>query len=188
MSNPATLPFLHRGEAERWLPVVGYEGVYAVSDLGRVRSLARVIIVATPSGGTFERPIRARVMKTHVDAQGYLAVRLSGRDSSGSPTTVHRLVAAAFIGPCPPGQEVRHLDGDRTNCVLVNLAYGTHSDNVHDSVQHGTHPWASRTKCPEGHKLLPHTEADGRTHRRCQECPPVWQQRWREKMKKAKES
>ncbi|AAK94350.1 HNH endonuclease [Myxococcus phage Mx8] len=53
------------------------------------------------------------------------------------PVGVHQLVADAFHGPCPTGQQVRHLDGNPTNNVPANLAYGTALDNAADRVRHG---------------------------------------------------
>lgn len=50
----------------------------------------------------------------------------------------HRLVLEAFVGPCPPGMECRHLDGDPGNNRLTNLAWGTPKDNAADKVKHGT--------------------------------------------------
>lgn len=50
---------------------------------------------------------------------------------------VHIAVARAFLGE-PNGLCVRHLDGDKTNCHLSNLAYGTISENAHDRKRHGT--------------------------------------------------
>jgi len=52
---------------------------------------------------------------------------------------VHRLVAAAFIGPCPDGLQVRHKDGDPSNNCADNLTYGTATENRHDRRRHGTH-------------------------------------------------
>jgi hypothetical protein len=51
---------------------------------------------------------------------------------------VHSLVAAAFFGPAPPDQVVRHKDGDKANCRKSNLAYGTADENAADAVKHGT--------------------------------------------------
>ena len=53
---------------------------------------------------------------------------------------IHRLVLEAFVGPCPDGQEGRHLDGDPTNNALSNLAYGTWADNHDDKERHGRVP------------------------------------------------
>ena len=50
---------------------------------------------------------------------------------------VHRVVAELFIGSCPEGQLVRHLDDDRENNNLSNLAYGTCKDNMQDAVRNG---------------------------------------------------
>ncbi|WP_287257689.1 HNH endonuclease [Mesorhizobium sp.] len=51
---------------------------------------------------------------------------------------VHQAVADAFLGPCPPKHEVRHLDGNPANNCVSNLAYGTRAQNVADAIAHGT--------------------------------------------------
>ncbi len=68
---------------------------------------------------------------------GYLIVTLC---ESGNRKTclVHRLVLEAFIGLCPEGMECRHLDGNPVNNNLGNLRWGTHKQNIHDAIQHGT--------------------------------------------------
>lgn len=53
---------------------------------------------------------------------------------------VHRLVLETFTGPCPKGMECRHLNGDKTDNRLCNLAWGTRKENMHDAIKHGTHP------------------------------------------------
>ena len=55
----------------------------------------------------------------------------------GNSCTVHSLVAATFLGPCPKRHEVRHLDGNGVNNRKTNLAYGTRSENNKDIVRHG---------------------------------------------------
>lgn len=99
---------------ENWKAVPGYGGLYEVSDLGRVRSYAR---------GT------ARLLRPGIASHGYPTVAL-GR---GKSRTVHSLVAEAFLGPRPAGQEVCHRDGDRANPALSNLVYGTRSENNIDA-------------------------------------------------------
>jgi hypothetical protein len=169
--DPLWTAEIPRLPGEHWLPVVGWEGIYEVSDLGRVYSLPRKFV---PAG---------YLTKGIINAQGYLAVMLScrprGLDATYRP--VHILVAAAFLGPRPDGMEVRHLDGVRTNPVLSNLIYGTPGENQLDSVQHGTHNMARKTKCKHGHDFTPENTritADGR--RICRTCIRDRMQAWRE--------
>jgi hypothetical protein len=67
--------------------------------------------------------------KTPLNSEGYLHVQLwwKGRRQGFK---VHRLVAAAFLGPCPAGKECNHKDGNRTNAALSNLEYVTQSENT----------------------------------------------------------
>lgn len=68
---------------------------------------------------------------------GYLAVELrNGVDIKRK--YVHRLVLAAFVGPCPDGYECRHLNGVRHDNRLENLKWGTFAENQMDRVKHGT--------------------------------------------------
>jgi hypothetical protein len=64
---------------------------------------------------------------------GYLVVALGRKKRF----RVHQLVALAFIGPCPKGQEVRHFDGDKKHNHYTNLSYGTRQQNCLDTVRHG---------------------------------------------------
>lgn len=71
---------------------------------------------------------------------GYPVVEFSlGKKGRRKLLLVHRLVMEAFVGPCPPGEEVRHFPNrDKTDIRLANLRYGTKSQNQQDSVFHGT--------------------------------------------------
>ncbi len=129
-------------EIERWRDVVGYEGYYEVSDQGRVRSVDRVIF-AVRQGTPYEKQLRQRVLGTSRKLGAYPHVSLC-RDGQEATAQVHRLVAAAFLGPCPPGNEVRHLNGEPADSRLSNLCYGTKKENSHDRVTHGTHCRGSR--------------------------------------------
>lgn len=123
--------------AELWRPVPGYEGAYEASDQGSVRSLPRPRCAG-------------QILRQRCDKRGYPFLTLS---HGGQRRTrfVHQLVAAAFLGPCPPGMEVRHRDGDPANTTAANLRYGTHQENELDKREHGTHHLGSKTHCPEGH-------------------------------------
>ena len=109
---------------ELWAPVVGYEGLYEVSDLGRVKSLAR----------PYRR--QERILQPVLDTHGYLQVGLSKNGTS--KRLVHALVTEAFIGPKPDGLEVRHGESGKLDNSLANLCYGTHKQNCEDTVRHGT--------------------------------------------------
>lgn len=148
-------------QLERWRPVVGYEGGYEVSDLGRVRSLDRV----TDRG----RNWRGRIMTPTAMPSGYLTVTL-WRDGVQRSALVHRLVLTAFVGPSD--SEVRHLHGDPSDNRLSELAWGTHSENQFDQVAHGRHGNASKTHCPVGHVYDDENTYvyPGRAHRGCRAC------------------
>ena len=97
-------------EEEVWLDVVGYEGLYQVSNYGRVYST-----------------IRHRQLSIFGHNQGYKRVKLQGKTHY-----VHILVAEAFIGRPNDGQRyvVNHKDEDRSNNYVGNLEFVTHKDNI----------------------------------------------------------
>lgn len=117
---------------------------YDVSNLGRVRSRAR-------------GPLR--ILKSAPNSQGYLQVVFGRRDSQ----KIHRLVAAAFIGPCPIGQEVRHKDDNPGNARWDNLEYGTRSQNRMDCVLRG------RDRSPKGEDSALATQLTNAKARRIKE-------------------
>lgn len=124
---------------ERWLPVVGFEGSYEVSDRGRVRSLTRYVEQIGRWGKPVSRRMLGRVLAMGPHVGGYVAVHLY-RDGLQRATVAHILVAEAFIGPRPPGMEVLHNDGDKQNNAVTNLRYGTKLENEADKDLHGTRP------------------------------------------------
>lgn len=155
---------------ERWLPVVGSEGSYEVSDLGRARALTRIIRLR--NGST--RLIHGRMLSA--TGSPYPMVHLALVDADGFPAgrrsvRVHVLVMEAFVGQAPEGQEVRHRNGKHRDARLVNLRYGTRSDNVRDAVEHGTHPETRKTECPRRHLLVdPNLRESQKPSRDCLAC------------------
>ena len=154
---------------EKWLPVVGYEGVYDVSDQGRVRSLSRVTIRANGAPQT----IRGKLIEGH-DFRGYRQINVS-KGGIKKLKFIHQLVVEAFVGPGGPGEEVCHSDGQRANNHAANLRWGTRSDNVQDMLRHGTHTNAAKTHCKRGHEFTPdntrtHIKPNGSAMRVCLEC------------------
>ena len=109
---------------EEWRDVVGFEGFYQVSSLGRVRSLDRIIVC----GDGRKLPCKGRLLKTHKNKHGYPSASL-WLGNKEYKTRVHCLVAYAFLGCRPDGCDVNHIDGNKTNNLPVNLEYCTRSQN-----------------------------------------------------------
>jgi hypothetical protein len=105
---------------EIWKSVVGFEGVYSVSDCGRVRSEYRVSIRSNGWPCTTEQ----KILSTCSDSKGYPQIRLyvpAGNKKSAKQKLVHRLVAEAFIRPLEKGEQVDHINGIRNDTRLENL-------------------------------------------------------------------
>lgn len=150
---------------ERWLPVVGYEGLYEVSDQGRVKSLQRR--VRDRKGF---RLVRERILRWNQNGFGYHTVVLC-REGSKKTRSIHQLVLEAFVGPRPDGAVACHNDGNPTNNQPSNLRWDTQSNNLYDAVRHGTNRLAAATECKRGHAFTPdNTYIDGKGWRRCNQC------------------
>jgi hypothetical protein len=152
-----------------WLPVVGYEGKYEVSDDGRVRSLDRL---ARIRGGAY-RPVSGRELKIQFrPPRGYPVVTLGHSDKF----YVHTLMLTAFVGPCPEGMEALHEnDVADDNRWPGNLRWGTRSENKLDAVRNGIHPNAMKTHCKNNHELTPENTYVNATSgsRQCRTCQRI---------------
>ena len=132
---------------EQWKTIPGWEGFYEASDMGRIRSVDRIV-----QRKGWDMKLRGKVLKPAPDHYGHLYVNLN---RGGTPTrgSVHRLVMLTFVGPCPAGMEVCHQNGTPEDDRLTNLRYDTHANNMLDKNEHGTNPQRNRTHCPRGHIL-----------------------------------
>lgn len=154
--------------SETWRTIPGWRDLYEVSDLGRIRSLDRVV---KQSNG-HERVSRGRVLSPGLRGDKHLHVSLHDGERK-QMMRVHRAVMLAFVGPEPDGMEVRHLNDDPADNRLENLVYGTRSENMQDRVRNGVHHAVIRTHCPQGHPLdAPNLVASTlrRGHRNCLAC------------------
>ena len=122
-----------------WRPVAGWEASHEVSDDGQVRSIPR-------KGVNGQRGTAGYILRQKVDgpAPGYLTVALCFDKKRTYGKKVHKLVAVAFLGPCPPGQEVRHGPKGRFVNSIDNLCYGTRKENMADTLRDGTRAQGSR--------------------------------------------
>ena len=132
----------------KWRPVLEWEGLYEVSDDGRVRSLDRVIV---KSDGR-QQAVCGRVLAASPNGDGYPCVRLC--DDRGQITRkVHHLVLAAFVGPRPAGMEALHADDNPINNHATNLRWGTRLTNAADRRRNGG--YALGDTCKQGHQFTP---------------------------------
>ena len=141
MGSPTSSP-------EEWRPVVGYEGLYEVSNLGRVRSVPRTATQIGRYGELQVRLHKGRLLKPVLEERplGYIRPKVSlcrGKRNQ-RPYRIHQLVAAAFLGPAPTNTEIAHFDGDPTNNRADNLRYATKIENAADRDRHGTTPRGER--------------------------------------------
>lgn len=111
-------------KTEIWLPVEGYEGLYEVSDLGRVRSL------------NYRHTGETKILRTGMTRGGYLTVALC-KDGKQKTVKVHRLVATAFVPNMFDDDCVNHINEDKTDNRADNLMWCDHSEN---------NVWGSRIK------------------------------------------
>ena len=127
-------------EGEEWRPVVGYEGQYEVSNMGRVRSLDRVIVRKNGRQQTLKgkilHPTHASKGSRDHSVVHYVHVNLR-RNGVGRIGWVHTLVAQAFLGPRPEGHDVMHVNGVRDDNRVSNLQYGSRAMNNISSYSYG---------------------------------------------------
>lgn len=110
---------------EIWKNVENYEGLYQVSNLGRVKSF--------PRNGTIKKE---RILKQTIDNNGYLIVGLH-KNNKAKKVCVHWLVANAFIPKQKQHEVINHIDGNKLNNKLYNLERCTQSHNVRESYRLG---------------------------------------------------
>ena len=112
---------------EVWMDIPGFEDCYQVSNIGRVRSKNRTVRHNFGGYKKVSGKIKKQLLTTNNRKQVHLY-----KNGKRTICSVHRLVLLAFVGECPKGMEVRHLNSIPTDNRLCNLAYGTHSENVID--------------------------------------------------------
>lgn len=104
---------------EIWKDIKGYEGFYQVSNLGKVRSLDRIV-----NGNRLKGKILSQVQ----DTKGYLFLQLS-KNGNSKRFSVHRLIAEAFIPRIEGKNYIDHINGIRNDNRIKNLRWCTHQEN-----------------------------------------------------------
>ena len=120
---------------EIWNPVVGYQGLYEVSNLGRVKSLDRY----GRTKGNGRRLIKGKILFRRPEQDGYQRIQLFKKGKYINKY-VHSLVMESFVGPCPKNQQVIHLEhvSIHGNNELSNLRYGSACCNMAFKIDDGT--------------------------------------------------
>lgn len=141
MTDPQFIPNTPEIQ-EEWRPVPNYEGLYEVSNKGRVRG----------TGANLRNHRRKAGLLKIQKIRGYLNAALCDTTGKQWKFRVHRLVMAAFVGPCPEGKGVNHIDGIKHHNHVENLEYATPKENDEHALRMGLKPTGDRhwsRRCPE---------------------------------------
>lgn len=130
---------------EEWRPVMGWEGLYEISSLGRCRSIRRTVIVES-SKRRFSMTVGGRIRKPGLAKEGYLVFVLIA-DEKRVVRRAHQLVLEAFVGLRPEGTEGCHNNGTPSDNRLSNLRWDTPRNNYLDTIKHGTQTRGERHGC-----------------------------------------
>ena len=134
---------------EIWRDIEGYEGLYQVSNLGRVKSLTRII---HHKNNTLQ-PRYEKIMNAKNNQRGYLKIRLS-KNSKRSSYYVHRLVALTFIPNDNNKRCVNHKDCNKLNNILDNLEWATDSENIIHAYNNNLFKTQKRVICIETNEIF----------------------------------
>lgn len=140
---------------EEWRAIPGYEGLYEISNLGRVKILPRI---RYDKNGVAYR-VKEKIATQVIDAYGYPVVSMS-KDGVHRAKTVHRLLAKAFI-PNPENKRcIDHINGIRTDNRIENLRWATHHENAVNKFRLNNQvDWEDRNISDESRHNFTHSQA-----------------------------
>lgn len=108
---------------EIWKDIKGYDGYYQISNLGRVKSLERIICINNTN-----RKLKDKILTPRYDKKGYLGVALN-KNAIARYFKIHRLVANNFINNADNKKQINHKDGNKQNNKVENLEWVTNIEN-----------------------------------------------------------
>lgn len=141
-----------------WRELPGWEGLYAISNDGQVKSLPR----------RRRKDERVLVPQRETGHPYWFVTLWIGKKPFHK--RLHNLMLEAFVGPRPPGMCGLHTDDNPDNNQLSNLRWGTRSDNSFDMVANGNHNHARKTHCQWGHPLEGDNLIVTKRQRSCKTC------------------
>lgn len=126
---------------ETWKDVAGYEGIYQISNTGKVKSCARNVY----QDGRLKYKKPEKILKGYKLSCGYMMVDLRV-NCNRERKTIHRLVAEAYLPNKENKPMVNHIDGDKLNNSVENLEWVTGSENVIHALDMGLSPVGEKVK------------------------------------------
>jgi hypothetical protein len=119
---------------KQWKDVVGYEGIYKISEDGELRKLKSDGTMGKESG--------------KIGTQGYKVTKLYAYGMK-KMRSIHSMVAEAFIGQCPKGKEINHIDANKQNNHYSNFEYITKAENTNHAIKMGLRWVPKGSKCKQ---------------------------------------
>ena len=116
---------------EEWKDIKGYEGLYQVSNLGRIKSLPKKIKMRN------QYTEKEMILKQETDKRGYARITLCKENEKHKQAQVHRLVAIAFIPNKKNKPQINHKDGNKLNNNVDNLEWVTAKENTQHALRIG---------------------------------------------------
>ena len=116
---------------EEWKDIPNYEGLYQISNLGRIKSLEKML-----KNKNGYRKSEEKILIPQRRKNGYLKVELY-KNGQRKTFMIHRLVGEAFVFKPENKCEINHKDGNKENCCVSNLEWITHSENMQHAVEKG---------------------------------------------------
>ena len=149
---------------ERWKVIEGFPG-YAVSNLGRVKSLERYVTTHSKFGKPYQRYWKETILRPGWSDSLYVTL-YDEHGVAKNYVKIHRLVAKAFVANPKGLPHVLHGDDNPKNNVYTNLRWGTHQDNMDDKMLRGRHRWTPNPPRGKDHPLTTLKDRDVRKIRR----------------------
>lgn len=136
---------------EEWKDINGFEGIFQISNLGRVKSLARYV-------GDYrgKRLKREKILKPNDNGYGYLVIKVNTDNGKGKPRVfyIHRLVAEYFVPNPNNNKIVNHLDYNKHNNVYTNLEWCSQKENIEYSIPRMRKPKNFKKRTNTGEKYI----------------------------------